>query len=161
MATTKPRYTFTNATSLPPSAPLIIRHLLENWDNVSDTTHAYLSAFSKDATLDLPPYKVTGHEQIRALREASFHPVKGPITDTNHTFDRIFVLPGEDLGQLSCVQVTGVVEYTVAGKVYPQAFSTTFELVGDGSGGYLIKSARIHSESTALNKALAELGRKV
>ena len=61
------RYTFENQSSIPKGVYQVIFALLGNWDKTSNATHAYLSAFSDDATLDLPPTESTGHDAKNSL----------------------------------------------------------------------------------------------
>ena len=157
MATSRDRYQFENQSSIPPAVSNVVVTLLKNWDIITDTTHAYLAAFAPDATLELSPHKATGHEQIRGMREATTHPVNGPITHVQHTFGRLYVLAGDGLEKPTSINCTGSVEYTVGGKVYPEGFSTTFDLVKDGQGGYKIKYARIFIDNAALTDAMMAL----
>ena len=153
----KDRYHFENQSSIPPALSNIVVTLLKNWDVVTDKTHAYLAAFTPDATLELSPHKATGHEQIRSMREATIHPENGPITNVQHTFGRLYYLAGDELGSTSSINCTGTVEYTMGGKVYPEGFSTTFDLIEDGQGGYKIKCGRIYIDNTALTNAMMAL----
>ena len=153
----KDRYQFENNSSIPTPISNVVVTLLKNWDIVTNTDHAYLNAFAPDATLELSPHKATGHEQIRGMREAIIHPENGPITNVQHTFGKLYVLAGDSQEAPTSINCTGNVEYTVGGEVVPEGFSTTFDLVEDGQGGYKIKFARIYIDNAALTTAMMAL----
>ena len=166
MSNPRDRYTFANQSSIPPPLYKPIHTLLSNWDKTADATHAYLNAFSETATLDLPPNKSTGLEAIRALRNGLIHPTNGPVIGVQHTFERVYVLFGDDKGDNMNVAMTGRVEYTVrGGKKVEQEFATTFDLVpvdekvevqvektgeGEDKREWKIEYAKIYSDNAPL-----------
>ncbi len=169
MSDPRDRYTFSNQSSIPKPVYEVICSLLCNWDKTSDATHAYLSAFSDDATLDLPPNKSTGHDAIRTLRNSLIHPVKGPAVGVAHTFHRAYVQYGHvndgsekvgGNGELN-VCMNGSVDYTVrGGNVATQDFATLFDLVPvqGGEGEYKIRYAKIYTDNAPLMAAIMEIG---
>ena len=175
MSNPRDRYTFANQSSIPAPLYTPIHTLLSNWDKTADATHAYLNAFSPTATLDLPPNKSTGLEAIRALRNSLIHPTNGPVIGVQHTFERVYVLFGDDKGDKMNVAMTGRVEYTVrGGKKVEQEFATTFDLVpvdekgavqvekerggeDNTKGEWKIEYAKIYSDNAPLMGALGEM----
>ena len=159
MSTPKDRYHFSNEADIPPGVADVIRTLLKNWDRTDDATHAYLAAFTPDATLDLPPNKMLGHDNIRATRQSLIHHINGPVIGVAHTFHRLYVYAGHDGSKDGInVSMTGTVAYTVrGGKVAVQEFSTSFDLVAIRAGEYKIPAAKIYSDNAPLMAAMAEM----
>jgi hypothetical protein len=160
MSPTRDRYTFDNEAEIPPGVSEVISLLLRNWDRTDDETHAYLHAFSADATLELPPNKVTGHDAIRAMRNSIIHPVNGPVTHVAHTFYRVYIMAGnEGKAEKMNISFTGSVDYTVrGGKVATQLFSTTFDLIAVGKDEYKVQFATIYTDNAPLMAGMAEMG---
>jgi len=159
-------YEFENQDSVPPALLKTVVELLRQWDDVHDASNAYLSKFWPDAILQLGQSTSTGQEGIRAMREATINPTKGPITNVAHQFGKAFLLAGQGEGPNESKQeliFNGTVAYTLkSGTVVSEEFASWATLRLDAeTGQYKIEYYKVYIDQQALTKGFEEMANGV
>lgn len=86
-------YVFANHDAIPDAVKNVVIGVLRSWD-MSLTDHEYVKCFKPDGVLHLGPEPIRGRKALYEAHDRIIHPQRGPVVNTNHFVDRLFVLPG-------------------------------------------------------------------
>jgi hypothetical protein len=155
MATPRDPYTFFNASSLPPAVTSTMAHLLRSWDD-PHSNYDFISDFLPSATLRFG-VDAKGHDAIRGMKDFMIHPVKGPIVDLQHTFEKGFVMPGAEEGKVDFIG-TAEVWYQLRDGRRVVARPASHAVFVQGEDGVLkVEYYEVHMDSRELMQAIGEM----
>ncbi|KIW96189.1 uncharacterized protein Z519_03257 [Cladophialophora bantiana CBS 173.52] len=126
-------YTFANQASIPSPLDKQLPAFFRSWDD-PHSNHDYLNLFAPDGQLVFGS-TTTGHDAIRAFRDAMIHPTNGPVVDLEHTLGKCFVLAGgADKGKQEVI-VNGSLWYKLRnGRRIDVDFASMIRFADPGDG---------------------------